>query len=121
MNEITKLARDLRKNQTTAEKLIWAELCSKKLGVKFRRQHPLIYNIAGTTYFFICDFACLSKKIIIEIDGSIHKSQEVRDKAREHFIKNMDFTIIRFSNEMIIEQTCEVIKIIQKEINNKQQ
>ncbi len=120
MNEITKLARDLRKNQTTAEKLIWAELCSKKLGAKFRRQHPLIYNIDGTPYFFICDFACLSRKIIIEIDGSIHKNLEIRDKAREHLIKNMNYKIIRFSNEMVIEQLSDVIQIIQNEINNKQ-
>ncbi len=117
MNEITKLARDLRNNQTTAEKLIWAEVRSKKIGVKFRRQHPLIYNIDGNSYFFISDFACLSKKIIIEIDGRVHNNQAERDKAREHFIRNMGFTIIRFSNEMIIEQLREVINIIIKEIN----
>ena len=118
MNEITKLARDLRKNQTIAEKLIWAELCSKKLGVKFRRQHPLIYNIDSTSYFFICDFACLSRKIIIEIDGSIHKSQEVRDIAREHLIKNMNYKIIRFSNEMVIKQLSDVINLIKNEIDS---
>jgi len=67
MSEITKLARDLRNNQTYAEKLLWSEIKNRKLGFKFRRQHPLSCSCNGESHFFISDFACLEKKIIIDL------------------------------------------------------
>lgn len=57
------LAKDKRNHMTEAESVLWSFLKSKSLGVRFRRQHPL----AG----YIPDFVCLSKRLIVEIDGGI--------------------------------------------------
>ena len=54
-------AREMRKNPTEAESVLWNYLSDNKMGVHFRRQHP-IFN-------YIPDFVCLSERIIIEIDG----------------------------------------------------
>jgi cyclase len=61
----------LRKNPTEEEKILWERLKAKKLGVKFRRQHP-IWN-------YIADFYCHELKLVIEVDGSIHDVKEIRD------------------------------------------
>ena len=65
---------DLKKNPTDAEKFIWEYLRNKKTGYKIRRQH-VIDN-------YIVDFVCLSKKVIIEIDGEIHRYQKEDDIIR---------------------------------------
>jgi very-short-patch-repair endonuclease len=56
-------ARDLRKNSTDAERQLWYYLRANRLGFKFKRQVPI-----GA---YIVDFACLEKRLIIELDGWI--------------------------------------------------
>jgi len=63
-NELKEFAREMRKNPTKTESLMWEELRNDKLSVNFRRQH-----IIGN---FIPDFVCLENKLIVEIDGSVH-------------------------------------------------
>ncbi len=73
--KVIKLARELRKNMTDAERLLWRKIRYKQLGVKFRRQQPL-----GK---YIVDFICFEKKSIIEVDGGQHSENaedEIRDK-----------------------------------------
>ncbi len=65
-----KRADELRENATWEEEIIWGYLSGNKLGVKFRRQHPLL--------FYIADFYCHQLKLVIEIDGSIHKKEDVK-------------------------------------------
>ena len=86
-------SRELRRDMTPAEKILWQELRANKLGVHFRRQQV----IAG----FIVDFYCHSASLIIEVDGSIHDVQEQKenDIEREKAIKEMGLRIIRFRNE----------------------
>lgn len=117
MNEITKLSRELRKNLTNAEKILWAEIRNKKLGIKFRRQHPLVYNHNGESCFFISDFACLDKKLIIELDGKVHEKQKERDAARDYIIHSLGFTVIRFTNDMIQNRMQYVKEVITSEID----
>ncbi len=57
-------ARELRRDMTSAEKVLWNELRGNKLGVHFRRQQI----IAG----FIVDFYCHRAGLVIELDGDIH-------------------------------------------------
>ena len=64
---IHKQARELRKRQTKAEKVLWDFLTNHKLQVKFRRQHPI-----GK---FIADFYCHNLKLVIEADGEIHQKK----------------------------------------------
>ncbi|MDX1590705.1 MAG: endonuclease domain-containing protein [Balneolaceae bacterium] len=99
--KIIELARELRKNSTKAEKLLWAELRNRRLnGVKFLRQHPLIYeNDRGKLYFFIPDFYSSEYKLVIELDGKIHKFQKDYDKDRDLVISKMGLKVVRFKNE----------------------
>ena len=63
-------AEELRKQCTWEEEIIWGYLSANKLGVKFRRQHPLL--------FYVADFYCHQLKLVIEIDGGIHNKADVK-------------------------------------------
>jgi len=104
-------AKELRKNETRAEKLLWERLSGKQLGVKFRRQHPF--------HRFIVDFYCHELKLVIEVDGNIHLLREnaAYDRLRSDLIKEFDVWIIRFTNEDIYFRIDKVISIIQEIVN----
>ena len=73
-------AQRLRKEDTESEKLLWRQLRDRRLhGFKFRRQHPI-----GP---FIVDFYCVEKKLVVEVDGSIHESQAHQDKERQQWLE----------------------------------
>ncbi len=101
-------AKDMRANPTQAEAILWQQLKSKKLGIKFRQQH-LIED-------FIVDFVCLSKKLIIEVDGLIHESQVERDVERTKILENKEYKVIRFKNEDVIGNLAGVISKIENEL-----
>ena len=98
---ITKLAKELRKSQTPAEKLLWHHLRNRRLcGVKFYRQHPLIYEIDREKYhFFIADFYSIEIRLVIELDGKIHDYQKEYDRERDIVIRKMNLRVIRFKND----------------------
>jgi very-short-patch-repair endonuclease len=101
-------ARELRKNQTKAEELLWQLLRGRKLnGLKFRRQHPLK---AG----FIIDFYCAERKLGIELDGGYHDDidQQEYDAERTMIIKEYGINIIRFKNDEVLFDTENVLKRI---------
>jgi len=80
---------------TDSERKLWGGLRGEQLGVKFRRQHPL-----GN---YIADFACLEPKLIVELDGSQHRTQQGYDAKREAFLREHGFEVLRFaSNEPFI-------------------
>ena len=86
---------------------MWQCLRGKALGVKFRRQH-----IIG---FFIADFCCVEKNLIVELDGGYHQlpEQQVSDKERQTWLEGAGYKVLRFSNEDIefrIESVLEIIK-----------
>jgi len=94
-----KLARELRREETEAEKILWSKLNKNQiLGLQFRRQHPI--NV------FIVDFFCVKLKLVIEVDGNIHEipEYEVSDIGRSEMLKDFGITVIRFTNEQIIEE-----------------
>jgi leucyl-tRNA synthetase/very-short-patch-repair endonuclease len=104
-------AKQNRKNLTEAEDKIWQLVRNRNIdNYKFRRQHP----IAG----FIPDFVCLEKKLIIEIDGGYHneKEQIIFDEAREKWLKEFGFDVIRFTNEQVLENISEVKKAISEKL-----
>ncbi|WP_248912384.1 DUF559 domain-containing protein [Gelidibacter algens] len=98
-------AKMMRNNPTEAEKVLWAHLRSKGIGDKFRQQH-LIDD-------FIVDFVCLSKKLVLEIDGSVHDAQIEADAARTKRLTDKGFKVIRFRNEEVFENCDEVLKTIE--------
>ncbi|UCI22517.1 endonuclease domain-containing protein [Mesorhizobium sp. B2-1-8] len=99
----------MRKAMTDAELKLWNEIRAHRLmGLAFRRQMP----IGG----YIVDFACPTKKLIVEIDGSQHataKASEM-DAARTAKLKALGWTILRFWNDDIIrdiDNVCQHIVI----------
>jgi very-short-patch-repair endonuclease len=100
-HSIIRLARELRKQQTPAEKILWNELKNRQLhGVKFLRQHPLIYEEdRGRIHFFIPDFYCAEHRLIIELDGKVHDYQKYYDQQRDLIIQKMRLNVVRFKNE----------------------
>lgn len=107
-DEIIRRAKLLRKEMTETEVLLWKELRNFKLGLKFRRQHPV-----GR---FIVDFYCHQAKLVIEIDGGIHQQeiQKERDENRTYELEKLGLKVIRFDNQNIKLNISEVIKEIEK-------
>ena len=96
--------RELRKELTEAEKLLWAELRNRKLnGLKFRRQHPLDK--------FIVDFYCNEKKLVVELDGSVHdeKINKEYDEARTAMLAGLNIMVLRFTNDEVINNVKDVL------------
>ncbi|MBP8917371.1 MAG: DUF559 domain-containing protein [Chitinophagales bacterium] len=120
MGKITDYARKQRSNPTESEKQLWEYLKGKKIyGKKFLRQKPIIYKeIEGNKYFFIADFCCYNPKLIIEVDGGIHKANKDYDAERDKLLKDSGFIILRFSNEQVLENTTQVISKISLVVNS---
>ncbi|MBM1104804.1 leucine--tRNA ligase [Aurantibacter crassamenti] len=97
-------AKEMRNKPTEAEAVLWECLKSKKLESKFRRQH-LIDD-------YIVDFVCLSKNLIIEVDGAIHDSQIEQDNARTQVLNGLGFDVVRFRNEEVIGDIDTVLAAI---------
>ncbi len=104
-NNSREIARTLRKNQTEAEKAFWELVRNRKFeNIKFLRQYPIKFEYEGRSSFFVADFYCAKKKLIIEIDGGIHKTQKNYDKMRTKILEKMGYKIIRFTNEEVISK-----------------
>ncbi len=89
-------ARELRKNQTDAEAVLWACLRDRQLsGLKFRRQHP----VANTRY--VVDFFCYESSLIVELDGPVHNAQVEGDAIRQQELESLGCRVIRFRNEEV--------------------
>lgn len=112
-NLIFENAKELRKNLTNAELVLWEYLKQKPFGYKFRRQHPL-----GN---YIADFYCHKMKLVIEIDGNVHDNLEVKrqDEIREKDLKEAGLSIIRFRNEEVEKRLETVINKIESIINKQ--
>ena len=102
-------SRALRRNQTDAEARLWHRLRDRRLsGHKFRRQVPL------GPYF--ADFACMEKKLVVELDGGQHVEQAEQDTARSAFLHAQGFTVLRFWNDQVLRQTEAVLEEIQRHL-----
>ena len=98
-------ARDLRRNMTAAEVILWSRLQRRQLlGCKFRRQHV----VAG----FIADFACLSPRLVIEVDGEVHDERWDLDEERAGRLRDRGFGILRIRNEDVLVALGDVLRRI---------
>ena len=99
-------AKELRREMTPAEKLIWQQIRANKLGVRFRRQQV----IQG----FIVDFYCHQAGLVIEVDGDIHDLQKEEDERREKVLSEMGLQIVRFGNDEVVKSLSAVVGKITK-------
>lgn len=98
-------AQTLRRNRTDAEGLLWHYLRHNQLdGHRFRRQHPI-----GP---YIVDFACLVRKVLIEIDGSQHAERQDDDKKRDAFLHARGYRVLRFWNNDVFKNCFGVLERI---------
>ncbi|MFY0684691.1 MAG: DUF559 domain-containing protein [Balneola sp.] len=102
--------RELRRNQTKAEEILWKEIRARKLGIKFRRQ----YGIGP----YILDFYAPSIKLAIEVDGGIHlkKEVEIKDRNRDAFLNKNEIHVLRVKNEEIEKELEKVLSKIKLEL-----
>jgi len=111
-------ARELIKNQTYAEELLWQKLRNRNFtGLKFLRQHPIYYFKDEHKKFFIADFFCKQLNLIVEVDGPIHNKQKNYDKLREEVLKYKSLKIIRFKNDEIKNNINRVLIKLKKYID----
>jgi adenine-specific DNA-methyltransferase len=107
--ELTKKARALRQQKTEAESLLCYALRDRRLcGLKFRRQYPLKP--------FIADFACIEKKLVIEVDGGYHDYVYEKDKSRQEKIESRGWDVIRFSNREVLDDIESVVIAIARHL-----
>lgn len=101
-------AKELRREMTPAEKLLWQQIRANKLGVRFRRQQV----IQG----FIVDFYCHQAALVIEVDGDIHDLQKEEDERREKALRELGLRIVRFRNDEVGRDVSAVVGRIREAI-----
>jgi len=109
-DELRDQARYFRRRLTKAERILWQDIRNRQLGgFKFRRQVPIDQ--------FIVDFCCLEKKLVVEIDGEIHRAQLDLDKLRTEKLEILGFRVIRFTNDQVLNDLEMIKEDILKAIN----
>lgn len=97
-------AKRLRNQLTPSEIVFWSLLKQHFPNYRFKRRHPVSQYIA--------DFYCHKLKLVIEIDGGIHLSEEAKnnDKARDEFMQSLSLRIQRFTNDEVCKNGEFVVK-----------
>jgi very-short-patch-repair endonuclease len=101
------VAREMRHQPTAAEDTLWQRIRNRRLSeAKFRRQH--------TVEGFVVDFICIDQKLIIEVDGEIHKQadQQDYDIERQAILEARGFRVLRFSNHEVLQSLEAVAQTI---------
>jgi very-short-patch-repair endonuclease len=109
--QLKQLSQQLRRNMTDAENMLWSKLRMKQLkGFMFSRQKP----IGG----YIADFSCHRAKLVIEVDGAQHYSEDTieYDKTRSQYFESLGITVLRFTNDEVMSNIDGVIDIIEAEL-----
>jgi very-short-patch-repair endonuclease len=101
------IVRKLRRDQTDAERTLWARLRSKQLrGAKFRRQQAI-----GP---YIVDFINFDSRLVLEIDGSQHNEEEMRqkDEDRTMWLRERGYQVLRFWDNEVLQNVDSVLERI---------
>ncbi len=101
MNKAFQYSKELRKRMTKEEKILWGRLRNRKLeGYKFRRQHSILIERLDIEGFYVADFYCCEKKLLLELDGGIHNSLENKrnDISKDQTLIEEGFKILRIKN-----------------------
>ena len=107
--QLKDFSRENRKDPTEAENRLWQFLRKEQTGFKIRRQHAID--------IYIVDFVCLQKGLVIEIDGHHHKLTKEADDARTETLNYFGFTVIRFNNDLVLQNSQQVFDEIYQTLN----
>jgi very-short-patch-repair endonuclease len=111
------VCRNLRRAQTEAERLLWEELRDRKLnGLKFYRQYPLFVEWLGSKTFFVADFFCFERQLVIEVDGRLHDYRVDHDRLRTFIINQLGIRVVRFGNEQIEADMAGVLEQLRRAV-----
>jgi very-short-patch-repair endonuclease len=98
-------SRSLRRNATDVEQHLWYEIKNRQFAKsKFRRQYVIEP--------YIVDFICISKKLVIELDGGQHCDQLKYDHVRTLFLQNKGYNVLRFWNDAILKEKEAVLEVV---------
>lgn len=110
---LEELARQLRRNSTLSEVLLWKELKGKQmLGYDFHRQKPIDE--------FIVDFYCPALHLAIEIDGESHMFKEEKDRERQLGLEKFGIAFLRFDDLDVKFQMSKVLDTIHEWIQHNE-
>ncbi len=103
-------AKELRKNSTLGEILLWKEISRRKLGVQFHRQVPI--------HKYIIDFYCHEINLAIEVDGNSHDTtnQKEKDLIRDYNLEQLGITVIRIDDLDVRRNLDSVIRFLRYRI-----
>jgi very-short-patch-repair endonuclease len=110
--KLVPLARDLRKQSTLAEILLWNQIKNKQLGYIFNRQQV----IGG----YIVDFICRKENAVIEIDGDSHDGKKEYDNQRDEYLKSQDLIVIHIHDLEVKTNMQGVLGHIKKCIETRE-
>lgn len=105
--------RDLRNNQTLAEKILWKHISRDQIfGLRFLRQ----YSVGP----YILDFYCPKIRLAIELDGNFHTETESKicDKDRSKYLETLDIKVVRFWNDDVLKSIKNVLNELQDKIQS---
>ena len=111
--DVEHAARKLRRALTPAERILWEALRGRRLeGLKFRCQHPVGW--------FVLDFYCPARKLVLEVDGDVHHDpdQRVRDKLRDEQLAAYGYRVLRFPNDEVMNGLPAVLSRILEATNS---
>jgi putative DNA methylase len=104
--KMTEVARQLRKQETQSEEILWQALRGAKLeGRKFRRQQPI-----GC---FVVDFFCAAERLIVEVDGAVHDLQQELDRERQMLLESLGLRFLRLSAHAVETDLFTCLKQIE--------
>ena len=111
-NKLLGVAKILRRNMTRHEKRLWYD---------FLQQYPIKIYKQRIVDNYIADFYCHSARLVIELDGSQHYTDDgqSRDQARTEVIEKYNLAVLRFSNKDIDERFDAVCLLIDKTIHER--
>ena len=101
-------ARQLRRDLSPAEKLLWREVRGRRFaGYRFRRQHPFEP--------YVLDFYCAACRLVIELDGESHLGNEEADRRRQKYLEDAGLKVLRFWNTEVFDEFDSVLEAIYQE------
>ena len=104
MTDSNATPRRLRRDSTPAERRLWERLRDRRLEAKFRRQHPV-----GR---YVVDFACVEARLVVELEGGVHRLREAEDAARRVAIRAQGWRVLVVSNEAVFFDLPRVLEDI---------